>query len=129
MKTILALLALTAPLYAQQTLTLKSADCGDHRVIICTSQLNEGGSLHIELGKEKHLVNLAFAGPDKLSATDYAVRASVISGDGIDHLYGNLSAKDGTGVYHNGKISLTLTARSVNGVKNYTLTEGTVVIQ
>lgn len=126
----LLFIALAAPILHAQTFTLSPADCGDHRSIICTAQVVEGGSFHIELGREKHLVNLAFVGPDKLSATDYRVRGTIISGDGIDHLIiSNLNAKDAAGNVHEGTVSIILTARNVNGVKNYTLTAGTVTLQ
>lgn len=126
----LLFIALAAPILHAQTFTLSPADCGDHRSIICTAQVVEGGTFYIELGREKHKVNLAFVGPDKLSATDYRVRGTIVSGDGTDRLIiSNLNAKDASGNVHTGSVSITLQARSVNGVKTYTLTAGTVTVQ
>ena len=55
----------------------------------------------------------------------------MVSGDGIDHLYiQQFSARAHLETPQlQDRAKLTLTARNVNGTKNYTLTEGTVTIQ
>lgn len=117
------------PVLAQQTLTLQPVDCGDHRIVACTTQVVEGGTFHIALGKDKHTLTLTSIGTNRLTATDPMVRGVVMADDGIDHLHADFSAKDASGATFTGSCNLTLTARSVNGVKNYTLTAGTVTIQ
>jgi hypothetical protein len=123
------LFALAAPLLQAQTFTLSPVDCGDHRIIVCTTQVIEGGTFHIALGRDKHSLTLIGVGPNKLTATDTMLRGVVIPDDGIDHLHADFSATDAAGNTFTGSCNLTLTARSMNGIKNYTLTAGTVTIQ
>jgi hypothetical protein len=123
------LFALAAPLLQAQTFTLSPTDCGDHRIIVCTTQVVGGGTFHIALGRDKHTLTLTGVGANKLTATDVMLRGVVIPYDGIDRLHADFSVKDASGNIVTGSCNLTLTARNVNGTKNYTLTAGTLTLQ
>lgn len=126
---IIGLLAMPNFAKAEQTFNFTPTSCGDHRAVVCTTQIVEGGTFHVELGHTRHSIVFTSVGPNKLTATDSHVAGSVISGDGIDRLHMDFSAKDASGNTITGACYLIFQDSNVNGVKYRTLTQGTITIK